>query len=98
MPRISPQLYADNLKCVSSSPEALLSAARLTNLYIGLVGQEAAPRKCVLLSTSRKIRAEMASWLVTGAGDTWTVKLNVQDLGGHLPHLPRPCFYFVQEN
>ena len=26
----------------------------------------------------------MASWLVTDAGDTWTVKLDVRDLGGHL--------------
>ena len=38
----------------------------------------------------------MASWLV--AGDTWMVKLDVPDLGGHLPHLSWPCFYCVQEN
>ena len=84
VPGVSPQLYADNLKCVSSSPWALLSAARFTNLYISLVGQEAAPRKCVLLSTSRKVRTDMASWLVTDTGDTWKVKLDVRDLGGHL--------------
>ena len=84
VPGVSPQLYADNLKCLSSSPGALLSAARFTNLYISLVGQEAAPRKCVLLSTSREVRTDMASWLVTDAGDTWTVKLDVRDLGGHL--------------
>ena len=46
---IRPQLYADNLKCVSGSPAALLSAARFTNMYIRLVGQEAAP--CVFLCT-----------------------------------------------
>ena len=63
---------ADNLKCVSSSPEALLSAARFTNLF------------CVLLGTSRGVRSGMASWLVTGAGDTSTVKLDVRDPGGHL--------------
>ena len=26
----------------------------------------------------------MAGWLVTGAGDTWTVKFDVRDLGGNL--------------
>ena len=66
-------LYDDNLKCVSSRPEALLSAAWFTNLYVSLVGQEAAPCKCVLLSTSRKVRTDMASWMVTRAGDTWSV-------------------------
>ena len=75
-----------------------MGAARFTNLHVSLVAQEAAFRECVLLSTSRKVRAEMASWLVTGAGDTWTVKLDARDLGGHQPHQPRPCSYFVQEN
>ena len=28
-----------------------------------MVGQEAAPRKCVLLSTSRRVRTEMAGWI-----------------------------------
>ena len=50
IPGVGPQLYADNLKCVSGSPAALLSAAWFTYVYIGLVGQEAAPKKCVLLS------------------------------------------------
>ena len=49
-----------------------------------MVGQEAAPRKCGLLSTCRRVRTELAGWLVTGAGDTWTVKFDVRDLGGHL--------------
>ena len=53
VPGVTPHLYADNLKCVSSNPEALLSAARFTNLYIELVGQKAAPKKCVLISTSK---------------------------------------------
>ena len=45
IPGVRPQLYADNLKCVSGSPAALLSAARFASMYICLVGQEAAPKK-----------------------------------------------------
>ena len=37
IPCVRPQLYADNLKCVSGSPAALLSAARFTSMYIRLV-------------------------------------------------------------
>ena len=50
---VQPQLYADNLKCVSRNPDLLLNAARFTAGYVRLVGQEPAPSKCVLLSTSR---------------------------------------------
>ena len=56
---VEPQLYADNLKCVSRDPELLLSAARFTTGYVRLVGQEPAPSKCVLLSTSRVVRRDM---------------------------------------
>ena len=35
---VHPQLYADNLKCVSRDPDLLLSAARFTTWYVGLVG------------------------------------------------------------
>ena len=77
-------MYADNLKCVSGSPAPLLSAARFTNMYFRLVGQEAAPKKCVFLSTSKKVRRDMKGWVVSDAGDRWTVKLDVRDLGGHL--------------
>ena len=45
---VEPQLYADNLECVSRDPELLLSAARFTTGYVRLVGQEPAPSKCVL--------------------------------------------------
>ena len=48
---VQPQLYADNLKCVSRDPVFLLSAARFTTGYVRLDGQEPAPSKCVLLST-----------------------------------------------
>ena len=43
LPDVSPQLYADNLKCVSTRPEQLLRAAQFTSAYVRLVGQEPAP-------------------------------------------------------
>ena len=49
---VAPQMYADDLKCVSRDPAVLLRAARFTTGYVRLVGQEPAPSKCVLLSTS----------------------------------------------
>ena len=38
MPDVSPQLYADNLKCVSSQPEQLLRAAQFTSAYVSMSG------------------------------------------------------------
>ena len=32
---VQPQLYADNLKCLSRNPELLVSAARFTTQYVG---------------------------------------------------------------
>ena len=81
---VKPQLYADNLKCVSSNDDDLLEAARFTSRYIRLVGQTPAPRKCALLSTSRVVRDLMKAWVISNAGDRWSVKLDVKDLGGHL--------------
>ena len=81
---VRPQLYADNLKCVSGDPGVLLRAARFTTGYVRLVGQEPAPCKCVFLSTSRVVRREMRDWVVTDEGARWTVKFDVRDLGGHL--------------
>ena len=81
IPGVGPQLYADNLKCVSGSPAALLSAARFTSMYIRLVGREAAPKKCVFLSASQK---DMKCSAVSDTGDKWSVRLDVRDLGGHL--------------
>ena len=46
---VQPQVYADNLKCVSRDPDLLLNAARFTTGYVQLVGQEPAPSKCVLV-------------------------------------------------
>ena len=39
-----------------------------------MVGQEPAPSKCVLLSTSRDVRKDMKEWVL----------FDVRDLGGHL--------------
>ena len=81
---VQPQLYADNLKCVSRDPEVLLGAARFTTGYVRLVGQEPAPSMCVLMSTSRAVRSDMRGWVVSDEGHRWSVKLDVRDLGGHL--------------
>ena len=77
------QLFADNLKCLSRSPDLLLHAARFTTKYVRLVGQENA-RKCVLLSPSREIRKDMKQWVLSQEGDMWSVKFDVRDLGSHL--------------
>ena len=57
--RVQPQLYADSLQCVSTDPGLLLNAARFTTGYVRLVGQEPAPCKCVLLSTSIRADAQI---------------------------------------
>ena len=77
-------MYADNLKCVSRDPEVLLSAARFTTEYARIVGQEPAPSKCALMSTSRAVRSSMRGWVVSDEGHRWSVKLDFRDLGGHL--------------
>ena len=81
---VKPQLYADNLKCVSSDDDDLSEAARFTNTYIRLVGQAPAPSKCILPSTSVVVRKLMRDWILSESGDRWTVKLDTRDLGGHL--------------
>ena len=82
---VKPQLYADNLKCVSSNDDDLLEAAQVTNTHIRLVGQTPAPSKGVLLSTSRVVRGLMKDWILSDSGNRWSVK----DLGGHLDTAPR---------
>ena len=81
---VQPQMYANNLKSLSRSPELLLHATRFTTKYVRLVGQEPALSKCVLLSTSREVRKDMKGWVLSQEGDQWSVKFDVQDLGGHL--------------
>ena len=75
-------MYADNLKCVSPDPDLLSSAAKFTTGYVRLVGQEPAPSKCVLLSTSRDVRKDMKDWVLSQEGDKWSVKYDIRDLGG----------------
>ena len=36
------------------------------------------------LCTAKKVRSDMKGWIVSGAGNKWTVRLDVRDLGGHL--------------
>ena len=81
---ISPQLYADNLKCTFYSVDSLLAAAQYTVSYVRAVGQEASPSKCVLLSTFKAARKRMTAWRNRNEGCFWAVKLDVRDLGGHL--------------
>ena len=81
---VEPQLYADNLKCTSRDPALLLHAARFTTGYVRLVGQEPAPGKCVLMSTSKDVRSKKKDWVLSQEGDRWSVKFDVRDLGGHL--------------
>ena len=70
---VEPQLYADNLKCVSRDPAALLRAARLLLGMSGWLASSPAPKKCVLLSTVRAVRNDMRGWIVTDEGDRWSV-------------------------
>ena len=60
-----PQLYADNLKCVSSNDDDLFEAAWFTNTYIRLFGQTPAPSKCVLLGTSSVVRGRLTNWVLS---------------------------------
>ena len=79
---VEPQLYADNLKCVLRDPGVLLRAARFTTGYVRFVGQEPAPRKCVLRSTSKVARERHSRlFVVKVLGGLW--QLEVRDPGGH---------------
>ena len=80
---VAPQLYADNLKCATTDDGALWLAVHVTDQCIRAVGQEASPALCVLLSTSKAMRKRMKYWSIS-AGESWAVKLDVRDLGGHL--------------
>ena len=82
LPNVTPQLYADNLKCSAEHPRALCESARFTAQYVRSVGQDVSPGKCVLLSTSRSVRKALKLWYVAGDGSFWKVQLDVRD--GHL--------------
>ena len=53
-----------------------------TNTYIRLIVQAPAPSKCILLSTSAVVRGLMKEWVLSDAGDKWSVKLDTRYLGG----------------
>ena len=80
---VEPQLYADNLKCVSRDPGLLVRAAGFTTGYVRLVGQDPALGKCVLMSTSKVVGKDTKHWVLSRGGKRWTVKLDVRALGGH---------------
>ena len=94
---VSPQPYADNLKCVSQDSDLLLRAARFTTGYVRLVGQEPAPSKCVCcLVLLQAVRVKMSGWVLSDEGHKWTVKLDVRELGGNLDTTFRELvFHFV---
>ena len=81
---VSPQFYADNLKCVSRDPDLLLRAARFTTGYVRSVGQDPLLVSVSCLVPLRLFGAEMRGWVLSDEGHTWTAKLDVRDLGGHL--------------
>ena len=54
----------------------------LVLLGIWLVGQEAAPKKCFLLSTKKKVRGDVKHWLVSDAGEKWSVEMSRIFRGG----------------
>ena len=56
--------------CVSR-PRCLLACSYVHSGYVGLVGQELALSKCVLVSTSRVVRKDMRGWVVSDEGDRW---------------------------
>ena len=68
----------------NSNVDTLLAAAQYTVPYVKVVGQEASPSKCVLLSTSKAARKRMTAWRNENAGSFRAVMLDVRDLGGHL--------------
>ena len=77
---LSPSCMLTVSSVFPGTPGVLLRAAKFTTGYVRLVGQEPAPRKCVLMSTSRTVRNDVRGWIVTDEDD----KLDVRDLGGHL--------------
>ena len=93
---ISPQLYADNLKCTSYNFDSVLDAAQYTLSYVHAVGQEASPSKCVLLGTSKAARRRMTAWRNMNEGCFWAVKLDVRDLGGHLDVTLASCSWYFE--
>ena len=83
-PPLSHQLFADDLKCTTTGGRALLRVARFADRYVRVVGQEAFPGKCVLLSTSKATRKRMKYRAISSGDRGWAVRLDIRDLGAHL--------------
>ena len=49
-----------------------------------MVRQESAPKKCVTTNTPRLAKKDMQEWILSQKEDSWSVKIDVRDLGGHL--------------
>ena len=81
-----PRFHAENRKCVSSDPEVLLHVARFSTGCVDWLTR-AFPKQVRMMSTSRLVEkdiCDIGSFL--RMGDKWSVKFEVRDLGGHLPH------------
>ena len=81
---ITPQLYADNLKCTSYGADDLLETAQYTVNHVHAAGQEPSLRKCVLLNTSQRTRKRTKTWRDSNVGCSLAAKLEVRDFGGDL--------------
>ena len=68
---VTPQLYADNLKCTTTHGHKQFEAARFTDQYIRAVGQEASPSKCVLRLTSKATGKRMKNWSISAGNKGW---------------------------
>ena len=77
-------MCADNLKCNSYDAKTLSFDAQYTVSYVKVVGQEASPRKCVLLGTSKNARKRVNAWRNANASWFSAVTSDMRGLGGHL--------------
>ena len=50
----------------------------------GLLGKSLRPVSVFLLGTSKEVRKDMRSRLLSEAGERWSVRFDVGDLGGHI--------------
>ena len=83
---VMPWLYIDNLMCLACDPDEVLHAARFTTGYVRLVGQEPAPCKCVLISTSKMVRNDMRDWVLSQEGDRRSLHWMYEILGSSWYH------------
>ena len=83
---VEPQLYC-MLTISSVCPGIQVCLCALLDsppVMLGWLVKNLPSSECVLMSTSRTLRNDMRCWIVTDEGDQWSVKLDVQDLGGLL--------------